>query len=94
MISLSRLVWVVPSLTFDYSVGGLTAVSPQLVINADGCDIVTAMVGFVLMISASSLHFLNRILHDYSSSPLRMSALPDGRSTHKWMGFVEGLTVV
>ncbi|KAK6053624.1 hypothetical protein COOONC_08871, partial [Cooperia oncophora] len=38
-----RVVWLIPSLTFDYSPAGLTAVSPQLTISMDGADIVTAM---------------------------------------------------
>ncbi|WKX88861.1 hypothetical protein Q1695_008475 [Nippostrongylus brasiliensis] len=38
-----RMVWTIPSLTFDYSLGRLTAVSPNLVINMDGFDIVTAI---------------------------------------------------
>ncbi|PIO66670.1 hypothetical protein TELCIR_11607, partial [Teladorsagia circumcincta] len=39
-----RVTWLIPSLTFDYSPAGLTAVSPQLTINMDGADIVTAIV--------------------------------------------------
>ncbi|PIO66614.1 hypothetical protein TELCIR_11665 [Teladorsagia circumcincta] len=39
-----RVTWLIPSLTFDYSPAGLTAVSPQLTINMDGTDIVTAIV--------------------------------------------------
>ncbi|VDO30300.1 unnamed protein product [Haemonchus placei] len=38
-----RMVWLIPSLTFDCSPAGLTAVSPQLTINMNGADIVTAI---------------------------------------------------
>ncbi|KAK5971472.1 hypothetical protein GCK32_010378, partial [Trichostrongylus colubriformis] len=38
-----RMQWLIPSLTFDFSPAGLTAVSPQLTINMDGADIVTAI---------------------------------------------------
>ncbi|KIH51728.1 hypothetical protein ANCDUO_18180 [Ancylostoma duodenale] len=38
------MTWRVPSLTFDASPNSLSAVSPKLVVNMDGLDIITAIV--------------------------------------------------